>query len=355
MDVHPAPLQDVLEGEDVAVRGTVERQTPDLVVADEVDVGADAAGDLGEPGGVLGPVVDAAEEQVLEGDLASGAAEVGVARVEESVERGVLGPRDEAAAEIVRGSVQAEGEGDGHVEVGEAADGPGKADGGHGDLSGADAQSPGGVDGPDGAGDGGEVRERLAHAHEHDVGDAVAAGQTREAVHLLDDLTGPEVPGDAVDARCAEAAPDGAAELARDARGPAAVGGDHDTLDLTRRRRGEGERAGVGLRVAEEKLLRAVGGDLVRLDAGRLEAEPEGEHVAVRPRDVRHRPGLDDESPVHPLEQLPGDVAGHSPRYDKRLELRGIEVEERRRLGGVDHFAVRCPHAVAPIVRSIVL
>ena len=73
-----------------------------------------------------------------------------------------------------------------------------------------------------------EVEQRLAHAHEHDVGQALAVGRQAagRGADLVDDLGGLEVAGEAELAGRAERAADGAAGLARDADGvPLAVAG----------------------------------------------------------------------------------------------------------------------------------
>ena len=65
-----------------------------------------------------------------------------------------------------------------------------------------------------------EVEQRLAHAHEHDVRQAVAVGReaARREADLVDDLGGLEVAPEAQLAGRAERAADGAAGLARDAQ-----------------------------------------------------------------------------------------------------------------------------------------
>ena len=66
-----------------------------------------------------------------------------------------------------------------------------------------------------------EVEQRLAHPHEHDIGQSTAvrdqpAGRVPD---LVDDLGGLEVASEPELARRAERAADGAADLARDAQG----------------------------------------------------------------------------------------------------------------------------------------
>ena len=257
VDVEVFGLEILLESANVFVAGAVKGHAFDFVVADEVDVGADGAGDVGEFFGVLGLVVDAAEEGVFERDFAAGFVEPLLARGEEIGDGGVLGPGDELAADGVVGGVEAEGEGDGKIELfSEFFDGFGEAHGGDGDFAGANSVTPQGTDSADGGDDVGEVAEWFAHAHEDDVGDAGEVAVVARAAacllllhgfaehpDLLDDFASGEIFVKAPDARGTELAADGTADLAADASGAAIFGGDHDAFGL----------AGlVELRIAED-------------------------------------------------------------------------------------------------------
>ena len=124
-----------------------------------------------------------------------------------------------------------------------------------------------------------EIVERLAHAHQHDVGDLAlgvgdqaavggrrSAGPVADAVarqqDLADDLLGLEVAHQTLRAGVAERAGERAADLARDAQRAAIVLGDVDRLDLGR------ARLVAALGKTQEPFARAVGGDLLGGDLG---------------------------------------------------------------------------------------
>ncbi len=61
--------EDAFEAETVLIRGAGPLEALDGVVGNEVDLGADGGGALGEDLGVLGVGVDTIDEDVFEGDL----------------------------------------------------------------------------------------------------------------------------------------------------------------------------------------------------------------------------------------------------------------------------------------------
>src|SRR5579875_3690959 len=91
----------------------------------------------------------------------------------------------------------------------------------------AQAKAVGAVERLNGAQRGSVIGERLAHAHENDVGHVLVRGveQSREVQYLLDNLARREVAPEALLAGGAEAARHGAASLGGDANcvAPAAV------------------------------------------------------------------------------------------------------------------------------------
>src|SRR5207253_9175676 len=94
---------------------------------------------------------------------------------------------------------------------------------GNGDVAGADAEAPWRVDDANRAQKILQVRQRLAHAHEHDVIDFFSA-LLFNGDELLDDLAGIEIARPAFQSACAKFAAISAADLARDANCPAIRG-----------------------------------------------------------------------------------------------------------------------------------
>ncbi len=164
-------------------------------------------------------------------------------------------------------------EGDGEADLGRLAgqlpDLRGEAAGGDGDVARADVEAPGGIDDADGAEEVGQVGQRLAHAHEDDVVDPLAA-LFFDGEKLVDDFGRVEVAGEAVEAARAEFAAVSAADLGGDAGG-AAVGG----FAVKRGRRGDEDGLDqVAVGEAEEELasgvLRAEDADDFRPDEGEI-------------------------------------------------------------------------------------
>lgn len=92
----------------------------------------------------------------------------------------------------------------------------------YGDSFGAPCESPGGCEYVDSTEHWVEVVHRLAHAHEHDVGEG---GRLRYRQHLVDNLSGGEIAVEALAACHAEAASHAASGLGADTEcGPVSVG-----------------------------------------------------------------------------------------------------------------------------------
>ena len=313
-----------------------------LVPADQVHVRADRAGQARQLLGVLDGVVEAAEQDVLQRDLAARGAEPLVARLEQLRNGAVFGPRNDLTTQLVGGGVQAERQRDRNVEAHQLLDGAGQAHGAHGDAARRDAQAPVRVQRADGAGHGLEVRQRFAHAHEHHVADALHVGQAAELPHLLHDAAAGQVALEATDAARAEAAAHRATDLAGHACGLAAVGGNHHALRLALAGagRGVGQRqghvaGGSGGRFARprhQQLLRAVGRLQVPAHQRLLEAHLVRHLVAVRLRQVGHLRRIDHAAAVHPVEQLLRHECGHAAIGHPRLQRVGIQFEEGGRM-----------------------
>src|SRR6185295_4473546 len=121
--------EEALELRDIFRLGALEGRSVHLVVSDEVDIGAELFRERGELDRVFGGIVHAAEEGVFESDLAPGLRKPFLARDEEFVDGGVLGPGNELAANRVGCGVKGEGEGDWEIEfVAEFLDGLGETD-----------------------------------------------------------------------------------------------------------------------------------------------------------------------------------------------------------------------------------
>ena len=210
------------EGVLPGIAGALPFEALDLVVGDAVDLGFHFARHADEGGGVLGAVVDAGDEDVFKGQPLLFPLGVKGAGLEEHGERVFAVHGHDLRADLIGGAVEGDGEADLEGLLGEFADLRGEAAGGKGDVARAEADAPGGIDDADGAHEVGEVREGLAHAHEDDVIDALAA-QLLDAEDLPDDLGGGEIAAPAVEPARAEFAAVGAADLGGNAeRAPVA-------------------------------------------------------------------------------------------------------------------------------------
>ena len=200
MAVHLHLAQRFLEASHILAAGAHERHALDFVVANEVYIRAHAAGQARELFGVLDLIVHSAEQNVLKRDLASGLDEPLLASIEQLGNRRVFGPRDDLSAQFVEGRVQRKRERHGDFEVAQLANCRGHAHRRHRDLARADTQAPRCVDGADGLSHAVEIRQRLAHAHEDDIGNAANAGQSAEAPDLFDDAARAEISVKSADA-----------------------------------------------------------------------------------------------------------------------------------------------------------
>ena len=217
----PRALQPVAERGDAGRRRAPRRPARRRVQRDQVDVGRrlQPAAQRGQLDGVGRPVVDAVDHRPLEAEPSAVQRQVVGARLHHGGQRVAPVDRHQLVAQRVVGGVQADGQRHREAPLGEPADAGHDADGR--DRQVARRQAEVAVQPLDGAPHRGLVGQRLAHAHEHDVADAAAAvaGPPGGADDLLDDLAGRQVAGEAGLAGGAEAAPHGAAGLARHAHG----------------------------------------------------------------------------------------------------------------------------------------
>jgi hypothetical protein len=298
---------------------------------------------------VLRSIIDATEQRVLQRDLATGLLEPLVARGQKLGDRGVLGPGDELAPELVGGRVEREGERHRDFQLlGELLDRLGEADGRDRDLAARDARGPEGGQDAHGAGHVLEVGERLAHPHEHDVGDAPDLGKLPEPPDLFHDPSRGEIAIEPAQARGAEAASHGAPDLGADARGLAVLRRDHHALGLTRRvgvggvvedrQRGaiRGRRGIVT--PLDQQLLHAVGGGLVGDRVAGEKGHLRRQEVTVALGEVGHLLGVDDALLVDPFKDLLGPELGETLGLEPCAEGVGRVLEDV--VGGVAHVRV---------------
>jgi hypothetical protein len=192
---------------------------------------------LAEQVGAERLVVDVADERVLDGVPAAGAAGVVVGGGEHlgDVPAGV--DRHQGVAQLVVGGVQADREGGVQPLLGQLPDRRHQAHRGHRHrpLRQPEAVRRGRHERVEGLADPGVVGQRLTHAHEHHVGQPARAAGDLPAGHrrgrrdgLADDLGGGEVAGEAALAGGAERARHAAPGLAGDAHGgPVGVAHEH--------------------------------------------------------------------------------------------------------------------------------
>ena len=224
------------------------------VVAEEVHVHPARAEDGGEGAGVVGRVVYAAEQTILDrhGAAATGLKAVGGG--EDIGDGETFAHREESRAGGVVGGVERDGEVDVEARGSERVDAGNDADGGDGDLTPAEGAEAVVGESIDGGEDVVEVEHRLAHAHENDRLELAADGEgfAAEGEELLHDFAGCEVSLETCLGGCAKIATHGTANLRGNAAG-GAVGAE------VRHQHGLD---GAAVVEAEEEFRGAVGGDL---------------------------------------------------------------------------------------------
>ena len=295
--------EDGVEGAAVFGGGAFPGEAFDVVVGDEVDLGAGGGGAFDEEAGFVEVVVDAFDEDILEGELLF-LLRVPVAEgVHEFIDAPLLVHRHDLVAHVVAGAVEGNGEADLLRVVGEFSDLRDESGSGDGEVPGADVQSPIGGDDLDGLEEMGEVGEGFAHAHEDDVVDLFSADFLGEE-DLSGDFVGGEIAREPVESGGAEFAAVGAADLGGDAEGAAVGlgsveaggGGDEDALDV------------AAVVEAEEELAGGVFGALGFGVLEPIEIEVHGEFLPQGGGEVGHL--LDGGDPLFPdpVEDLFGAV-----------------------------------------------
>ena len=228
--------------------------------------------------GLGGRVVDAVEHQVLDEHAPARGLAIALAGLHHGLQRVPAIDRHQRRADRVAGRVQRDREL--HLqrlrrEAVDARHPPGRGDR---DRAGTEPE-PGRVVGQPAEGEHlVVVVERLAHAHQHDVGDppAVAPRLARRPQQLLEDLAAGEVAAEAHGARRAERAREGAARLRRDA--------DRAAVAVPHQHRLERE----PVQRAEPRLHRLIGGALLLVEDQLRERQLAGEARADGLRERGH-------------------------------------------------------------------
>src|SRR5438445_3242576 len=233
LDVLPAALadrradavraQDRLEADDAGARARGESGAGELVERDQVHLDAEPVQQADEAAGVGVGIVLAGEEHVLEGDaLAARQRELAAGPQERRQREAAVDGHQAVALRVGRGAPRT-GEVDARLGD-EARDGGRDTDRRDGDPPRRDGVAPLGAQDLEGGLHRSVVGERLAHAHEDDVGERGRGRELDPGPHLPDDLGGPQVADETHAGGRAEAAAHAAAGLARDAEREAVPG-----------------------------------------------------------------------------------------------------------------------------------
>ncbi len=167
------------------------------------------------------------------------------------------------------------------------------------------------------------IVERLAHPHEHDVGDHAAVTRRRPLAdgiarqhELADDLAGLEVAHELLRAGMAELAGERAADLRGDAQGAAVLLRNVHGLDE------------IAVGEPQEPLARAVRGLLVAHGHGTGEREVPLERLAQPARERGHRGEVGRAAVIDPVPELAGAEALEAEDGELLLELRAAEPDQ---------------------------
>ena len=168
-----------------------------------------------------------------------------------------------------------------------------------------------------------KVEQRLAHAHEHDIGHRkrqCAVGH----VQLTNDLGGAQVSGEPLATRGAETTVHSASCLRRDAQRTAVVFWDEDRLDC------------ISLTGIEQPLAGAIGGEVVAQNRHALDHGIGGQARSEGLGEVGHGLEIGGLALVQPLQQLPGPEWLFTARHHPGLEGLRAEIKKVDWRGGVD-------------------
>src|SRR5579885_1116036 len=297
--VHARGAQQRLEARDARGRARGEARAGEGIEGDQVHLRPQPPQPLRQPARVGVRVVFAREHDVLEGDALAARQRHGAARRKERRERPAAVDGHQAAALGVGGGRERDREVDARFGD-EARDVGHEPDGRDRDAPGRDRVAPGGRENLARRAHRLVVGERLAHAHEHDVGHGRRSRHVPAGAHLPHDLGRPQVAHEPHARGGTEGAAHAAAGLARDAEREPVAARDEHALD----------RGGTGQ--MEEELARAVGRRHDRRWREALEREVRREAGAQRSRQARHVLEAAGAAAMDPGENLSGTV----PRLD---------------------------------------
>lgn len=325
-----------LEGEDAFFRGRLPGRAFPGIEDDEVELAAHAGHQARQFGRVFWAVVDAAEQEILEGDAFARLERIGGQRGQKLVQRPARGPGHDALAQGLIGRVQRDRQ-IGEPAFAQLAQAVADAAGGDGDAPRGKVQAPVVIEAFQRVPDRAPVEQGLAHAHEDQVAQhgpvrARVAQMFARHQDLPEYLAHAEVARKAHFARGAKGAAHGAAHLRGKALAPAAAAvarfrGDEDALH---------QRAVLH---AQEELDRAVAAFLRPRHFGPLDARALREALAAGARDVAHALEVPGHLAPQPLPEL------DSPEF-RLVELVAHPVDERgqREVQKIDTFVGRRAH-----------
>lgn len=221
-------MGDLILGEDLSESllardiGALPIEPVDGIVGDEVDMGMEVSGDGGEVAGLVEGIIDIPDEDKLEGGHPPGGGAKVLNGGDELFEGIFAIDRHNLLADLVGGSMEADGEPRLDRFASELLNLGDEAGSGNGDAASAEVESPIGIEDGEGATKGAIIGERFAHSHEDDIieGDAVGGSgfgavilEACDMEELGDNLGGGEIAFKAGEPGGAEFAAIGAAHL----------------------------------------------------------------------------------------------------------------------------------------------
>lgn len=218
--------------------GALPIESMDGIVGDEVNMGVQVAGDGGEVAGLIEGIVHILNEDKLEGGHTAGGGAKVLNSGEELFEGVFAVDRHDLLADLVGGSMEADGEPRLDRFAGELLDLGHEPGSGNRDAASAEVEAPIGIEDGEGASEGTVIGERFAHSHEDDIieGDTVGGRgfgafllKVGDMEELRDNLGGGEIAFKAGEPGGAEFAAIGATHLGGDAESATGLG-DPDAL-----------------------------------------------------------------------------------------------------------------------------
>ncbi len=200
------------------------------IAGDEIDLGLDLLGDIGEFGSVFECVVGVFDEDVFQGDHAVGGGAVVLASGQDIGQWMAVAGGDQSGAQLVSRGMEGDRQVPRAMLVSQPPDALGDAAGGDCHLPGAQAKAVRRADRLQGDIEMLKIVQRFAHAHDHDVADPAAVFAAGDD-HLVNDFRWTQVADKALPASGAEDAANRATDLGADAGGRPAWGADQDAFN----------------------------------------------------------------------------------------------------------------------------